>query len=201
MEPQGGAGGPFGGPGMRPGGPRGSGMFVAPAFLREGDQNHDGKISRGEFSELAEKWFAGWDKEKRGSLDSDQIRDGLNSALGGRPPGPGGAQDFPARQSFLQGAEGKRNGIASAMGIEFDYVHADVDFEGLTFKDAGVRYKGNGTFLESRGSLKRPVKLDLNKHVKGQKLAGITKLNLHNNVTDASWMNEVLYYQLYRDAK
>ena len=209
MEPKGGADGPFGGPGMRPGGPRGPGgpggfgpgMFVAPAFLREGDQNHDGNLSRTEFSELAEKWFVAWDKEKRGSLNSDQIRDGLSSALGGPPPGPAGARGFPRGQSFLQGAEGKRNGIASAMGVEFAYVHADLDFEGQTFKDVGVRYKGNGTFLESRGSLKRPLKIDLNKHVKGQKLAGITKLNLHNNVTDASWMNEVLSYQLYRDAK
>jgi hypothetical protein len=31
-------------------------------------------------------------------------------------------------------------------------------------------------------------------------LAGVTKLNFNNNVTDASWMNEVLSYRLYRDA-
>ena len=44
------------------------------------------------------------------------------------------------------------------------------------------------------------MKIDLNEYVKGQKLAGITKLNLHSNVTDASWMNEVLSHRLYRDA-
>src|SRR5213079_713754 len=53
---------------------------------------------------------------------------------------------------------------------------------------------------QSRGSLKRSLKVDLNKYVKGQKLAGLTTLNLHNNVTDASWMNEVLSHRLYRDA-
>src|SRR5438093_9000414 len=54
--------------------------------------------------------------------------------------------------------------------------------------------------MQSRSSLKRSLKLDLNRHVRGQKLAGVSKLNLHNNVTDASWMNEVLSHRLYRDA-
>src|SRR6185369_2017183 len=54
--------------------------------------------------------------------------------------------------------------------------------------------------MQARNSLKRSFKLELNKYVKGQKIAGISKLNLHNNVTDASWMNEVLSYQLFRDA-
>ena len=66
----------------------------------------------------------------------------------------------------LQGPEGKRNGLASAMGIEFVYVHADLEFEGQLLKDVAVRYKGNGTFMESRNSLKRSLKrslkLDLN---------------------------------------
>jgi spore coat protein H len=63
-----------------------------------------------------------------------------------------------------------------------------------------VRYKGNGTYLQSRGSLKRSLKIDLNKFVEGQKLGGVSTLNLHNNVTDSSWMNEVLSHRLFRDA-
>ncbi|RYD72737.1 MAG: hypothetical protein EOP84_22665, partial [Verrucomicrobiaceae bacterium] len=39
-----------------------------------------------------------------------------------------------------------------------------------------------------------------NKYVKGQKLAGLTTLNLHSNTTDPALMNEVLAYRLYRDA-
>jgi hypothetical protein len=69
------------------------------------------------------------------------------------------------------------------------------------FKDVAVRYKGNGTFMESRASTKRSFKIELNKYVKGQKLKGLTTLNLHCNVTDTSWMNEILSYRLYRDAK
>jgi spore coat protein CotH len=63
-----------------------------------------------------------------------------------------------------------------------------------------VRYKGNGTFLSSRETLKRSLKLDLNHFVKGQKLAGMSQLNLHNSVRDPSGMNEAIAYRLFRDA-
>ena len=120
---------------------------------------------------------------------------------GGGPGGPnGGRQGGPPMRMSLQGPEGKRNGVAAAVGIEFEYVKANLEFEGQAFNDVAVRYKGNGTFLESRGSTKRSLKIDLNKNVKGQKLAGITKLNLHNNITDPSEMNEPLSHRLYRDA-
>ena len=206
MEPKGGGGGFFGGP-RGPGGPGGPGgfgpaMFVAPAFLKAGDRNEDGKLSKDEFHALGEKWFAEWDKEKGGKLTSDQLRAGLNATL--TPPdfGPGGPGGRGGRGPGmnLQGAEGKRNGLASAIGIEFNYVHADMEFEGQSFKNVAVRYKGNGTFMQSRGSLKRSLKVDLNEFNKGQKLAGVSKLNFHNNVTDASWMNEVLSHRLFRDA-
>ena len=221
MEPKGGRGpfggpggpGPFGGPpgGRRagPGGPGGGpggfgpAMFLAPIFLNEGDTDHDGRLSREEFQALARKWFVAWDTNNAGKLDEAKLRAGLNLAFrpgrGGGPfGGPGRGNRGPGMN--LQGPEGKRNGLASAMGIEFKYVHADLEFDGLTFKDVGVRYKGNGTFMESRGSLKRSLKVDLSHFGKGQKLAGVSRLNLHNNVTDGSWMNEVLSYRLYRDA-
>jgi spore coat protein CotH len=191
MEPQG--GGSFGGPPGR----GGFGAFgfqpsplLAPAMLYFGGADNQGRLSREAFSGLASKWFAAWDKDKEGVLDEQELRDGLGSvALPGRGFGMN-----------LQGPEGGRNGIAAALGIEYTYVHANLEFEGRVFKDVAVRYKGGGTFLESRGSLKRPLKVSLNQYVKGQKLAGVAALNLANNVTDASWMNEVLAYRLYRDA-
>ena len=103
------------------------------------------------------------------------------------------------RGSFLQGPEGGRNGIAAAFGIVFDYVRADLEFGTNKFKDVGVRYKGNGTFLSSRESLKRSLKLDLNQFVTGQKLAGMSQLNLHNSVRDPSGMNEAIAYRLFRE--
>lgn len=203
MEPKGGFG-PFGGggPGPGPGGPGGPGGFslaglLVPTFMNQGDTNHDGRLARDEFATLAQTWFQAWNSNSTGKLNLEQLRAGLSSNRN-PPAGRGGGR--PAGGMMLQGPEGKRNGIASAMGIEFAYVHADLEFEGHRLRDVAVRYKGNGTFMESRNSLKRSLKIDLNKFVGGQRLGDVTMLTLQNNVTDASWMNEVLSYRLYRDA-
>src|SRR4051812_22971146 len=64
--------------------------------------------------------------------------------------------------SMLQGPEGSRNGAAvSFFGVNFNYVHADVEFGTNQYKDVGVRYKGNGTFLSAREDQKRSFKIDL----------------------------------------
>ena len=209
IEPKGGnrgffGGGPRGpgGPGG-PGGPRGGfgpGMFVAPAFLKSGDKDGDGKLSADEFRGLGAGWFTQWDREKAGFLTEDSIRSGLNSVLESPGFGPPGGGRGPGGAPPLLGAEGKRNGLASAAGIEFEQVHADLEFDGRSFSDVAVRYKGNGTWMGSSGGRKHSLKIDLNKHVKGQKLGGVTKLNLHNNITDASYMNEPLSHRLFRDA-
>jgi len=102
--------------------------------------------------------------------------------------------------SFLQGPDGGRNGIAAAFGIQFNHARANLEFGTQHVSEVGVRVKGNGTFLSSRESLKRSLKIDLNQFVKGQKLAGLTQINLHNSVRDPSNMNEAVAYQLFRDA-
>jgi spore coat protein H len=100
------------------------------------------------------------------------------------------------------GPPGGRNGVAARQGIEFNYVRATLRINDWTFRDVAVRYKGNGSYLRATraGTDKISLKVDLNRHVKGQKLAGLTTLNFQNNITDVGWMNEVLAYRLYRDA-
>ncbi|MFM7102641.1 MAG: CotH kinase family protein, partial [Verrucomicrobiota bacterium] len=211
-EPEGFGPGP-GGPGRpgRPGGPGGRGggfgpgMFLAPAWMQQGDANRDGQLTAAEFEGLGNRWFDAWDKERQGSLTENALRDGLSASLGGPGGpgglgGPGGPGGPGGGESFLQGRNGSRNGLSAARGIEFPFVRADLEFEGQSFPEVAVRYKGNGTFMQSRGGLKRSFKIDLNKHQKGQKLGGVTTLNLHNNITDASWMNEPLAHRLYREA-
>ncbi len=131
-----------------------AGMFLAPTFLK-GDQDHDGKLSKDEFVRMGEQWFKDWDKGNRGQLDLDQVRAGVNATFA--PPqfeGRGGAEGIGGHPGPpLQGAEGHRNGLASAAGIDFKYVHADLEFEGQLLRDVAVRYKGNGTYMESRNSL------------------------------------------------
>jgi hypothetical protein len=192
MQPKGGGSPFFGGrPGAGGGGGGNGDRTLAPVFLSQGDLNRDGRISPEEFTALAEKWFKAWDSNGTGRLDEDLIRAGLGAI---RNPAGGGIA------TMLLAPDGKRNGIGFALGIEFEYVHADLEFEGRWLRDVGVRYKGNGTFMESRDSLKRSLKVEIDKYAKGQNLEGVKMLTLQNNVTDASMMNEVLAYRLYRDA-
>lgn len=200
-----GPGGPGGPPGGGPGGGGfGPGMFLGPAFRERADADHDGRVSAEELRRLGEHWFDRWDPERRGAVTLEELRAGLNATLGGPPPGAGpggpGAPGGPPGGLNLQGREGQRNGLAAMLGIDFPTVPAALEFAGQLLGPVHVRYKGNGTFMESRGTLKRSFKVDLNDLVPRQKLAGVAKLNLHNNVTDPSWMNEVLAHRLYRDA-
>lgn len=114
-------------------------------------------------------------------------------------PSEGRRPERARGRSFLVGPEGGRNGIAAAFGIVFNYARADLEFGPHEFAGVGVRYKGNGTFLSSRDGLKRSLKLDMNRFVNGQKLAGMTQLNLHNSVRDPSNMNEAIAYRLFRE--
>jgi spore coat protein H len=118
--------------------------------------------------------------------------DAMEPKQGPRPERPAGARGFS-----LQGPEGGRNGMMAAFGMVFEYVHADLEFGTNRLKDVGVRHKGNGTFFTSQATLKRSLKIDLNQFVKGQKLAGMSQLNLHNSVRDPGSMNEAIAYGLF----
>lgn len=187
MEPEGGG---FGGPG----GPADRGGLdladmAVPGFMA-GDKDKDGKLSEEEFRQLGTSWFTAWDKEKLGKLTLEQLRAGISATF----PMPG----FP-------GGGGRRGPVGmpgpGRAKTKFPVAHADLEFEGTMLKDVAIRYKGNSTYAQSRNSLKRSLKIDLNQYIKGQKLAGVTKLNLHSNVTDAGFMNEPISYQLFRDAE
>lgn len=198
LEPKGGGGGMFGGPpggGRGPGGPGGFNptRFMAPMWFSTLDQNKDGAVAKDEFLGAFNRWGTEWDFKKEGHLTTDSIREGMNKSF--TMGGPGGG--FGPR---LLAAEGQRNGLSGAAGMTFEYVHADLEFAGARLTNVAVRFKGNGTFMGARMSDKKSLKVDLNEFVKGQKLAGLGKLNLHNNTTDASWMNEPLSYALYRAA-
>jgi len=189
-----------GGPGFGPGGPGGPGMpgpgmgpagFLAPAFL-QADANHDQRLSHAEFAALASSWFARWDTRHAGKLSAADLRAGLLSTFV-PPGGPGGVGPGGP------GEMGPGGGMPR-MSENFEWVHADLDFDGASLQNIAVRYKGNNSYMSAQGSFKKSLKLDFNRYVKGQKLVGLTKLNLHNNITDDGYMNETLSYRLFRDA-
>jgi spore coat protein CotH len=114
---------------------------------------------------------------------------------GGRGFGGFGGPPRPAEKR-TEGGQGKK--VRSMFGIEFEYVKGDLEIDGRTYKDVGVRYKGNSSYATSQGRLKRPFKIDLNRHVEDQTFEGEKKLTLNNNVMDASAAREVLSYKVYR---
>ena len=87
-----------------------------------------------------------------------------------------------------------------SFGFDFDYVKADVEFEGEFFRDVGLRFKGNGTYMMSAQSRKRPMKIDFNRYEKKQRFHGLQQLNLHNDVMDPSHLRQALAYPIFQDA-
>lgn len=90
--PPGGGPGGFGPPGGGPGGGGfGPGNFHAPQVLAAADADKDKKLSRKEFLDLSAKWLRDWDKDKNSSLNEEELKSGLNDALGPPPnAAPGG---------------------------------------------------------------------------------------------------------------
>jgi spore coat protein H len=155
-------------------------------LLARGDSNGDARLSKEEVLALGHKWWATSGVPHGGCVDLNGVQAAVRAFL----PVPGGAAGDGAGPG----------GPPGPPRLHFEYTRADLEFEGQKLAQVAVRYKGNNTFMGSRGSLKRPFKLDLDRGSPGQSLAGVTKLNLHNSVNDATWMNEALSYRLFRDA-
>ncbi len=98
----------------------------------------------------------------------------------------------------LRNPNAKRNGLAGVMGLEFNWVPARMEFAGQQYAKVAVRYRGNGTFVNSLFGPKQSFKVDLNKYVKGQGVAGIHTLNFVNSIPDNSYLHDALGQQLYR---
>jgi spore coat protein CotH len=88
----------------------------------------------------------------------------------------------------------------SSFGYDFEYVKADVELDGQKLNDIGLRFKGNGTYMMSAASRKRPMKIDFNRFVDGQKFHGMQQLNLHNNVMDPTHVRQALSYPVFQTA-
>jgi len=103
----------------------------------------------------------------------------------GFPPPPPGAAGDAHRNTF---------------GVDLPWSRGDVEVDGRRFTDVGVRCKGNYTFLATARSLRKSLKIDFNRHVAGQKLDGLSMVNLHCGVSDPSRAREPLSLAFFRDA-
>ena len=77
------------------------------------------------------------------------------------------------------------------------YVEADVTADGQTIDGAGLKARGNTSYVAEAGNERYSFKLKFNKFTKGQKLNGLDELNLNNMSYDPSYVREYLMYLLF----
>lgn len=79
-----------------------------------------------------------------------------------------------------------------------EYKTASVDYNGQTFANIGIRTKGNlslRSVVMMTDSDRYSLKLSFDEYL-NQTLGGISKINLNNNYSDASYLREFLTYEL-----
>ncbi|MEK3746886.1 CotH kinase family protein [Paenibacillus sp. FSL E2-8871] len=79
-----------------------------------------------------------------------------------------------------------------------EYKTASVEYNGIQFDNVAVRTKGNlslRSVVQMTDSDRYSFKISFDEYV-NQNLFGITKINLNNNYSDASYMREFLTYEL-----
>lgn len=114
--------------------------------------------------------------------------------------GFGGGFGQPQPPAPAKPREDGREVHQNTFGVEQPWATGSVTADGQTFDTVGIRYKGNGTMLETNGKLKKSMKVDLNRFDGKGTFHGVKTLNLHCGVADPSKCRETLTYQIFRTA-
>lgn len=114
------------------------------------------------------------------------------------PPGVNFAE--PPTKFPLRNPAAARNGLAGVLGLSQPWSTARVVVGGQEFTNVSVRLKGNGTFVGSLATHKRPFKVDFGRKAKGRRIAGFEVLNLNNLNADFSGVSDTMGYGFYRRA-
>ena len=88
----------------------------------------------------------------------------------------------------------------NVFGVDLPWAFAGFTADGQAFAKVGVRYKGNGTFMDAMRAAKKSFKIDLDKYDEMARFHGRKSLNLHSGITDPSKARETLAYAAYRAA-
>ncbi|MCL4239371.1 MAG: CotH kinase family protein [Anaerolineae bacterium] len=125
------------------------------------------------------------------------------------PPGMG---ERP--EGFAPPAMGERPGGMGAGGMALGtsqnpiWVAADIEFEGQTWTNVGIRFKGNSSLMSTWGSgtWKLPFKLDFDEfeddypEIKNQRFYGFKQLSFSSNWSDPSLLREKVTADIFREA-
>lgn len=85
-------------------------------------------------------------------------------------------------------------------GNQYAYVRATVKMDDQTYKNVGVRFKGQWSYSLAGAAPRRPLKLNFDHFVEGQDFQGVQSLSLNTNALDPSQLRESLGYAFFRDA-
>ncbi|MBI3822829.1 MAG: CotH kinase family protein [Planctomycetes bacterium] len=113
---------------------------------------------------------------------------------------PGMTLFAPKRPVAKEGEEPFEWHKTSGFGIEFPWAHADLHAGGKIYKNVGLRYKGNGSYVSTDKMLKRNLKIELDHYDDEQRFHGLKTITLNAGAVDASRMREALAYAVYRGA-
>ncbi len=118
-------------------------------------------------------------------------------------------------EGFTPPQDGRRPGGPGGMGGNIDmvsetpmWVEATIEFDGNTWTNVGIRYKGNSSLTSawSSGSLKLPFKLDFDEFeddyptIDNQRFYGFQQLSFANGFSDDTYLRETITYDLMHDA-
>lgn len=142
----------------------------------------------------------------------------LRQQPGSEPPQervqPGGETPqrlMPPGGEALPGGAPGRPGMGGNLNMTPEnpmWVPATIEFEGRTWTNVGVRYKGNSSLRStwSSGSPKLPLKLDFDEfeddhpEIKNQRFYGFKQLSMANGFGDPSYLREAATYDLLRES-
>ena len=88
----------------------------------------------------------------------------------------------------------------NGFGFEFPWVHADLSAEGVTYKDVGLRYKGNASYGTTSRGLKRNFRIDLDHYDDKLRFHGLKSIMLNAGGLDPSRGREAFSYAVFRAA-
>ena len=118
-------------------------------------------------------------------------------------------------EGFTPPQDDQRPGGPGGVGGKIDmvsetpmWVEATIEFDGRTWNNVGIRYKGNSSLTSawSSGSLKLPFKLDFDEWedeypaIDNQRFFGFKQLSFANGFSDTTYLRETITYHLMRDA-
>lgn len=85
-------------------------------------------------------------------------------------------------------------------GVDLPWATGTVKVGDETFDNVALRYKGNGTIMDASRTIKKSIKVDLDRLGGTKTFRGIKTFNIHCGVTDPTKCRESLAYRLYRAA-